>query len=597
MHDTNSNRLGQSISVAVAALVVLSMGAGVASAAGTTDLSVSAGTETLAPGETTTVEVVLDTADGGVGSGQLQASLTDPSVAEITDITVGNDPGTQSDPIFEENGSAVQAAYAFDDTNDTGSVTVAEVTVEAKAEGSTDVELSAPPDIADGSLTFGDESGASYVLDSVGSTTLTVEATNQPPAADAGSDQTVAASDTVSLDGSESSDPDAGDSVSYQWVQTGDGPPVSLSDDTAAQPTFTAPSVDSAATLEFELRVSDDSNATDTDTVNVTVEPPAAAQFQVSGLSAPDAATQGDSIDVSADVENTGGQTATETVEFRVDSDGDGSVADEDAVVSQDLELAPGESTTVTFESVDTSGLPAGTLTHGVVTTDDTATASITVDAPSDADPGASTAVSLSPDEDLVAVNGTTTFDVVVQDADGGVGAYSLTVSADGEAATIENVSVDESALSDVAVSADGTSATVDAALLDTEQSGSVTVATVTVAGVADGEAEVGLDVDSLGTESGDAYEVTAETGAELTVSELVVGSSEQPALDPDGDDVYEDVNGDGNVTVVDVQLLFAERNGATVQESPAAFDFNGDGEFDILDVQSLYFGEVAPSE
>ncbi len=591
MHSLTNLTRTQALSLLLAVVVALPATAGVATAATTTDLTVSIDDDsTIAPGETTTVAVAVTDVDGGVGAAELGVSLDDDSVAEITDVSVLNDPGL-TDNAISGDGTSADFNYGLANTSDTGEVTIIEVTVEAIGAGSTTIDIVQNSQTEN--LVVFDEGGAGYTLDNIGSATLTVEEQNTPPTADAGADQTIDTGDSVQLDATGSSDPDDGD-LTYDWTQT-DGTDVALSGADTAQPTFTAPSVGAETTLEFEVEVSD-GTATDTDSVSVTVQPPGAAVFDVSALQAPGSATQGDAIDVSADIENTGGQTATQAVEFRVDADGDDSIADEDAVVSQDLELAPDESTTVTFEDVDTSGLPTGTLTHGIATADDTATASITVEAPPDPGPGASTAVSLSPEEDLVAVNGTTTFDVVVQDADGGVGAYSMTLSVAGEAATIENVSVDESALSDVAVSADGTSATVDAALLDTEQSGSVTVATVTVAGVADGEAEVGLDVASLGTESGDAYEVTAETGAALTVSELVVGSSEQPALDPDGDDIYEDVNGDGNVTVVDVQLLFAERNGATVQESPAAFDFNGDGEFDILDVQSLYFGEVAPS-
>jgi len=258
-----------------------------------------------------------------------------------------------------------------------------------------------------------------------------------------------------------------------------------------------------------------------------------------------------------------------------------------------DGETASGESVTHTYDDAD-----AYPVTLTVVDDDgamDMNVQTVSVSEPTEPDPGQSTAVSLSPSDDLVAVNGTTTYDVVVENADGGVGAYSLALSVDdGAIATIADVSADEDAMSDVQVSADGSSATADVALLDTEQTGSVTVATVTVAGEADGEADIGLEMSSLGTESGDAYNVTAENGATLTVSELVVGGSEQPAQDPDDDGVYEDVNGDGSVDVLDVQLLFAERNSDVIQNSPGAFDFNGDGEFDILDVQSLYYGEVA---
>jgi len=101
--------------------------------------------------------------------------------------------------------------------------------------------------------------------------------TNQPPTADAGPDQTVNEGQTVSLDGSSSTDPD--DSIaSYHWAQTG-GPAVTLSDPNGAQPTFTAPDIGPAgAALTFELTVTDQggNQAKDVCVVNVTWqnEPP-----------------------------------------------------------------------------------------------------------------------------------------------------------------------------------------------------------------------------------------------------------------------------------------------------------------------------------
>ncbi|MFW5635884.1 MAG: PKD domain-containing protein [Thermodesulfobacteriota bacterium] len=95
---------------------------------------------------------------------------------------------------------------------------------------------------------------------------------NQPPKADAGSPQVVVEGTEVFLNGLESSDPDPGDTLSYQWDQT-DGPLVMLSDDTDPQPSFIAPDVAGAGTLflEFLLSVRDDQNATDTDRVAITV--------------------------------------------------------------------------------------------------------------------------------------------------------------------------------------------------------------------------------------------------------------------------------------------------------------------------------------
>jgi len=110
-----------------------------------------------------------------------------------------------------------------------------------------------------------------------------------------------------------------------------------------------------------------------TDSATVTVER-APANFQVSGLSPSDVTVdQGDVISaVEATIENTGEQEATQTVEFRV---GDGAVA------SQDVTLGAGESTTVSFEDIDTSAVSPGSYTHGVFTEDDSTTAVLTVDA------------------------------------------------------------------------------------------------------------------------------------------------------------------------------------------------------------------------
>jgi hypothetical protein len=74
----------------------------------------------------------------------------------------------------------------------------------------------------------------------------------------------------VVLDGSGSYDPE-GAALAYLWKQTG-GLAVTLSDATAAQPSFTAPAVGSAdEVLTFELTVSDDTGQSAADVVAVTV--------------------------------------------------------------------------------------------------------------------------------------------------------------------------------------------------------------------------------------------------------------------------------------------------------------------------------------
>jgi len=116
-----------------------------------------------------------------------------------------------------------------------------------------------------------------YGLESMDSNELVLDPStppnNQAPIADAGPDQTVNERQGVSLNGSNSTDPDD-DIVSYHWLQIGE-PVVNLSDPNVEQPTFTAPDVGpGGAALTFELTVIDqgENQAKDTCVVNVTWE-------------------------------------------------------------------------------------------------------------------------------------------------------------------------------------------------------------------------------------------------------------------------------------------------------------------------------------
>jgi hypothetical protein len=94
---------------------------------------------------------------------------------------------------------------------------------------------------------------------------------NQPPLADAGADQAVVAGAAVTLAGA-GQDPD-GSVEGVAWVQTA-GPAVTLAGATSASASFTAPAVTQETVLGFRFTVRDDSGASASDTVTVTVRPP-----------------------------------------------------------------------------------------------------------------------------------------------------------------------------------------------------------------------------------------------------------------------------------------------------------------------------------
>ena len=108
------------------------------------------------------------------------------------------------------------------------------------------------------------------------SLTTVDDTTNIRPIADAGTAQTVSSGDTVTLDGSGSSDAND-DSLTYAWSQIGGDPTVTLSDATASMPTFVAPDLLADASplmLTFQLIVNDSSEPSETDTVVITINPP-----------------------------------------------------------------------------------------------------------------------------------------------------------------------------------------------------------------------------------------------------------------------------------------------------------------------------------
>ncbi len=101
---------------------------------------------------------------------------------------------------------------------------------------------------------------------------ITVTNVNEPPQAVAGHPQTVQEGDTVTLDGTASTDVDIDDTLAWQWTAPAD---ITLPQADTAQPVFTVPvnlvTTGETRELPFTLQVTDAQGLTATDTVTLTV--------------------------------------------------------------------------------------------------------------------------------------------------------------------------------------------------------------------------------------------------------------------------------------------------------------------------------------
>ncbi len=215
-------------------------------------------TVTDASGQSSTATCVVNVNDPSDPNHAPTANAgADQTVVEGATVTLNGSNSTDAD------GSIV--SYAWQQTGGATTVTLANPntatpTFTAPNPGTSSLSLTFQ-------LTVTDDGG--FTATDTCMVNVTVTNTNNPPTANAGTDQNVAEYATVTLNGSASTDDNA--VVSYSWVQTS-GPAVTLLPNArVATPTFKAPAYGSAA-LVFELTVTDEGNlsATDTCIVNVT---------------------------------------------------------------------------------------------------------------------------------------------------------------------------------------------------------------------------------------------------------------------------------------------------------------------------------------
>ncbi|MDJ0749178.1 MAG: PKD domain-containing protein, partial [Woeseiaceae bacterium] len=362
-------------------------------------------TDDAAQSDTDTVDIVVN----NVNVAPLADAGADQLVAEGASVNL--DGTGSSDP----DGSIV--AYAWTQT--------AGPTVTLNNATTATPDFAAPLVAAQTTLTFEltvtDDVGAQ----DTGTVDVVIDTFNLPPIANAGTDQTVTELTPVNLDATGSSDPDGG-IAAYAWTQTA-GPGVTLVGGNTVTPSFTAPSVTTVEVLTFQLIVTDNDPLNpkqDTDTVDITVEPPNTPPTANAG---PDQSVAEQSA---ASLDGTGS------------ADTDGSIASyawtQTAGTSVTLTGAGTAMPTFTAPSVDAAG---ETLTFELTVTDDDGDADtdlVDVDvindpaltAPPTAVAGADQVVSAG---DIVTLNGTFS-----SDSDGTITAYAWTQTG-GTTVTLNN--------------------------------------------------------------------------------------------------------------------------------------------------------------
>ncbi|WP_302080009.1 CARDB domain-containing protein [Salinibaculum rarum] len=159
--------------------------------------------------------------------------------------------------------------------------------------------------------------------------------------------------------------------------------------------------------------------------------------FEISGLSPTDkTAIEGESVDVSATVDNIGSEQGTQTVTLDINGS---------TVETRDVTLGPGSQETVEF-SLDTASLGAGNYTHGIASDDNGQTGSLTVESRE----ASFTVSELSPTETTVVKGDTINASATVTNEGNAEGTETVTLQAGSTTLASQDVTLSDGAQQEV---------------------------------------------------------------------------------------------------------------------------------------------------
>lgn len=486
----------KAISLALIILLSTVAFAAPASAAGSTDISLNPAEETTEVGQTTTFDIVVENAQGGVGAFSGSVALENTNAANIVDAEVLGNPDFLN---ISGDGDEISMVAAGMNTGDTGSVTVARVTIKGVNGGDTGVNLKMNA--------LGDEAGESYTITGVSDSLLHVSGESVSSSVSLSpQSQTVESGETTRFD-VVVNDADGGVGAFEATMSLSNGGAADFQGvEFGGQAEFFDHRLtDNGDTIVFQAAGMDTANIGD-----VTI-----AQVEVAGTNAGSSA-------VGLDIEALGNEDATR---YQVTEVAGGSLTVEDGGVGGGDEV-----------SIYLDGAPDGLRQYSInVSSDD-----------------GKTITELSPeliagDQFQKAGVGTSEINARGVDLAGGIGSFN-------DQRTLFKVAFDGP------VNKDNVSVTVVELVNDNDNEMD--------------HARVGLSV----------------RGANPFNGNPIPGVGANPPMDPDGDGLFEDANGDGEVSFEDAVALAFANAGDLTPEQEAALDFNGDGQFTFDDAVTLAF-------
>jgi subtilisin family serine protease len=290
---------------------------------------------------------------------------------------------------------------------------------------------------------------------------------------------------------------------------------------------------------EYEVMVE---SADSTDSMTAAIKAQTPPNFQVTVVETNGPVPAGKTVSIDTKIKNTGDLGGTQTVELVVDG-----IGEDIASVSLDS----GESVTRTL-SVQTKGADAGTYTATISSENNSETVDLEVLQP------ASFGIEIV--ETNAPIVETETFNITVSVANNGQTTGTTPVAL--------VVGETERAARNVTVA-----------------SGNATLVNLTWP---TGEEDNGTYPTTIITE-----DETAQTVLKVVENESALGppsiTANKSPQDLNGDGLYRDLDGDGTLSIADVQLLLEHREENVVQHYTRFFDYNDDGVVSLADVRVLF--------